>query len=53
VIQLSSGKVDARFNSWTDYPPLAGTDYLPTTAGVVDAVGAGNDVCPAATVACP
>jgi hypothetical protein len=53
VIQISSGKVDARFNAWQDYPPAAGTDYLPTTAGVVDAVGAGNDVCPAATVACP
>jgi hypothetical protein len=53
VIQASSGVVNARFNSWTDYPPVGDVDYLPGTGGVVDAIGAGNDFCAAATVTCP
>jgi hypothetical protein len=54
LIQVSSGTVDARFNSWTDYPPVGDVDYAPATGGVVDAIGAGNDFCAAAaTVTCP
>jgi len=53
VIQVSSGVVDARFNSWTDYPPVGAVDYLPASGGVVDAIGGGNDFCAPATVTCP
>jgi hypothetical protein len=53
VIQVSSGAVNARFNSWADYPPVGDVDYLPASGGVVDAVGGGNDFCAAAGVTCP
>jgi len=53
LIQVSSGSVDARFNSWTDYPPVGDVDYVPATGGVIDAIGGGNDFCAAATVTCP
>lgn len=51
--EVSSGTVDARFNAWSNLPPTANIDYFQTGAGIINATGAGNDVCPVVTMSCP
>ncbi len=50
----TAGTVDARFNSWANEPPTAGTDYFVAAGGTINATGTGSDVCSSVPAAsCP